>query len=156
MRRGARGSGGSTWRRREIVRQVATVLDAAHAAGIVHRDIKPDNIYIVPDAELAGGERARVLDFGIAKLAGGDGTAMTVAGTMMGTPAYMAPELWTDAGSASGATDVYALGCVLYELVCGAPPFRAGSLAEACKAHVSDVPPRRARRAPTCRRRSTR
>jgi tRNA A-37 threonylcarbamoyl transferase component Bud32 len=123
----------------EIGRQIAGVLDAAHAAGIVHRDLKPDNIFLAPDSELAGAERAKVLDFGIAKLAGSD--AKTAAGTMMGTPAYMAPELWTDASTASGATDVYALGCMLYELVCGRPPFRASSLAEACKAHVDAPPP---------------
>jgi hypothetical protein len=72
-------------------RQVANVLPAAHAAGITHRDLKPDNLCLAPDAEVLGGERVKVLDFGIAKLAGEVGVK-TSTGLVMGTPKYMSPE----------------------------------------------------------------
>jgi serine/threonine protein kinase len=125
--------------------QLAGVLEATHAAGIIHRDLKPDNVFLVPDAELSRGVRVKVLDFGIAKLAPGaetDATALTTSNTSMGTPSYMAPELWSDAASADARTDVYALGCVLFEIGCGRPPFVAASIGEACNKHMHEVPPR--------------
>src|SRR5262249_39849854 len=92
----------------DIGRQVASILEATHAAQITHRDLKPDNIFLVQDAELASGERVKILDFGIAKL----GTAIGLTGTgMLGTPVYMAPEQWTDAGKVDGRADIYAVGC---------------------------------------------
>src|SRR3954454_2598860 len=75
-----------------LMRQVASTLGAAHARGIIHRDLKPENIYIVRDPEVPGGERAKVLDFGIAKLAGTDVGVKTQTEAMLGTPAFMSPE----------------------------------------------------------------
>ncbi|MBA2540476.1 MAG: protein kinase, partial [Deltaproteobacteria bacterium] len=121
----------------DLARQVTSILDATHAAGIIHRDLKPDNVFVVSDAEL--GERVRILDFGIAKL--GDVQA-TAASMSMGTPAYMPPELWKDAATSGPATDVYALGCVLFELCCGRPPFIVTAVSEACGRHLSEIPPR--------------
>ncbi len=120
-----------------IARQIVSVLDATHAAGIVHRDLKPDNIFLVSDAEL--GERVRILDFGIAKLVDVKATSASMS---MGTPAYMPPELWKDAATSDAATDVYALGCVLFELCTGRPPFIVTAVAEACGRHLSEIPPR--------------
>ena len=112
-------------------------LEAAHAAGLVHRDIKPANIM------LAGGE-VKVLDFGIARA---DGTAArTTTGTVLGTPAYLSPE--QAAGHPAGpASDLYSLGCVLFEMLTGSPPFTAESqLALAYRQVYEDPGPPSARR----------
>src|SRR5689334_1240848 len=112
----------------DVGRQVAGVLDATHAAGIIHRDLKPDNVFLVPDAELPSGERAKVLDFGIAKL-GTVGITSTSVGSM-GTPLYMSPEQWRSVAKVDGRTDAYSLGCVVFEMACGRPPFLAESMGE--------------------------
>jgi hypothetical protein len=108
-----------------IVRQVASTLATAHAAGIVHRDLKPGNIFLVRDPEVAGGERAKVLDFGIAKLADDSAGVKTKSWAVLGTPKYMAPEQCRGAGYVDARSDVYSLGCVLFTLIVGAPPFDA-------------------------------
>ena len=124
----------------DICRQIASVLEATHAAGITHRDLKPDNIFIVPDAELASGERVKVLDFGIAKLTDG---SLNITGTSnaMGTPAYMSPEQWRSSGKVDGRADVYSLGCVAFELATGRPPFLCESIGDACDKHLNTMPP---------------
>ena len=129
----------------EIGRQIASVLAATHAAGITHRDLKPDNIFLVPDAELATGERVKILDFGIAKLTS-VGAGMTATGNSMGTPGYMAPEQWSNAATADGRADIYSLGCVMFEVCTGATPFAATTIAEACTKHLTELPPRAASR----------
>ncbi len=109
-----------------FARQIASALAAAHAHGIVHRDLKPDNVMIVADPEAVGGERVKVLDFGIAKLArdvAGDSATATRTGSIMGTPLYMSPEQCSGAASLDGKADVYSLGAVLYHVACGRPPF---------------------------------
>jgi predicted Ser/Thr protein kinase len=126
----------------EICRQIAGVLDAVHAVGITHRDLKPDNIFLVPDHELASGERIKVLDFGIAKLTGTIGNHAPQTRGTMGTPAYMAPEQWNNAADVDGRADVYSLGCVMFEMACGRPPFPASSIGEACTHHLHTTPPR--------------
>jgi len=129
----------------QIVRSVARALHAAHEQGIVHRDIKPDNIFIVPDPEMPTGERIKLLDFGIAKL-GSDGTApgLTRTGAVMGTPLYMSPEQCRGAGTVDRRSDLYALGCILYELLCGRPPFVAEGAGDLIARHLyfQPEPPR--------------
>lgn len=108
-----------------IARQIAGALQAVHAKGIIHRDLKPDNIILVADSEVSGGERAKVLDFGIAKLLHGSesGRGLTNTGAVVGTPAYMAPEQCGMRMPVSDRTDVYALGVMLFEMLAGKPPF---------------------------------
>ncbi len=126
----------------DIGRQIASVLEATHSAGVTHRDLKPDNVFLVPDRELPCGQRVKVLDFGIAKLTGTlAGASPRTMGTL-GTPAYMAPEQWGDASKVDWRADLYSLGCLAFELACGRPPFVASNLAEACAQHLHDAPPR--------------
>jgi tRNA A-37 threonylcarbamoyl transferase component Bud32 len=120
--------------------QIASVLGATHAAHITHRDLKPDNIFVVQDAELANRERVKILDFGIAKL--GTTTGLTATGGMMGTPGYMAPEQWDNAAKVDGSVDVYAVGCIAFKMCCGRPPFEAASIPQAYVQHLKEVPPR--------------
>jgi serine/threonine-protein kinase len=126
-------------------RQVAGALGAAHKQGIVHRDLKPDNIMVVPDPDVLGGERAKILDFGIAKLLDRESDTLpgvqTKSGRIMGTPAYMAPEQCRGAGKVDARADIYALGCVLYALVCGQPPFVFEGTGDLIAAHLNLPPP---------------
>jgi eukaryotic-like serine/threonine-protein kinase len=125
-----------------IARQISSALVAAHAAGIVHRDLKPDNVILVPDDEVAIGERAILLDFGIAKLVGSQGASQkTRTGMMMGTPSYMSPEQCRGAGEVDQRTDVYALGCILFEMLAGRPPFVAEGAGEVVGMHQFVDPP---------------
>ena len=125
-----------------ITRQAAGSLDAAHAAGIVHRDLKPDNMYIIRDPEAPGGERPKILDFGIAKL--GDEVpdrAVTQTGAVMGTPLYMSPEQCNGAARVDHRADIYALGCVLFHLATGKPPFDLPGVGAIISAHLRERPP---------------
>jgi serine/threonine protein kinase len=123
----------------EIVRQLASALAAAHAAGVVHRDLKPDNIFLVPDPCVPSGERVKVLDFGLAKLARNDGH--TAAKLVFGTPRYMSPEQTRSAAIVDARSDIYALGCVMFELVTGVPPFD-GEVIDVVRAHQQRKPQR--------------
>ena len=125
----------------DVGRQIANILEATHAEGITHRDLKPDNVFLVRDAELASRERVKILDFGIAKLTGtlAGGSPKTM-GTM-GTPGYMAPEQWGDSAKVDWRADVYSLGCLAFEMACGRPPFVAATFAEAFTKHLSEPPP---------------
>jgi tRNA A-37 threonylcarbamoyl transferase component Bud32 len=120
-----------------LLAPIADALDAAHAAGVIHRDLKPDNIMVSDSG------RVFVLDFGIAKLAptgdAGPGT-LTGRGTWLGTPAYMAPEQWSSDG-ATAASDRYALGVIAYELLAGAHPFTASNVAAMMEQHFRAAVP---------------
>jgi serine/threonine-protein kinase len=122
---------------RRVFRQICEALEAAHRQGIVHRDLKPDNIWIAEPQH--GDSFAKLLDFGIAKLMGeGDAKSKTQTGTMMGTPAYMAPEQCRGEGI-DPRTDIYALGCILYEMFAHRLPFDGG-FAELITHHLITVP----------------
>jgi serine/threonine protein kinase len=129
-----------------ITREVADALAAAHARGIVHRDLKPDNLFLARDGSSWRNERTKVLDFGIAKLnARHTGVSPQTGGMAEGTPAYMAPEeCRADGGEVDHRADIYALGTVLYHMLCGAPPFVDQAQLEVCVMHVTQppVPPR--------------
>jgi Protein kinase domain len=116
-----------------IVAQVADALDAAHAAGLVHRDVKPANVLI-------GGEHAYLSDFGITRVQASD-TRITDSGNWIGTVDFMAPEHLRGEPTDARA-DVYALGCVLYTALTGLPPFRRGTVPATITAHLHDPPPR--------------
>jgi serine/threonine-protein kinase len=116
-----------------IVDQVAGALDAAHAAGLVHRDVKPANV-------LLSGEHAYLADFGLTRLIGTD-DHLTTAGHFLGTVDYMAPEQFRNE-AVDARTDVYALGCVLYAALTGAPPFPRETVPQTMLAHMHDEPPR--------------
>lgn len=125
----------------EILAPVCDVLSVAHAAGIVHRDIKPDNIFL---HRTAHGEVVKLLDFGIARLESEDtapGLPLKTAG-VLGTPAYIAPERLLGR-LYNGSSDVYALSVVLYEMLCGRVPFRSDEDAPFAVAHmhVNEPPP---------------
>jgi serine/threonine protein kinase len=122
--------------------QVADALACAHAARILHCDVKPDNVLVLREPGLAGWPRAKLIDFGVARFLGEPGPGEDV---VSGTPAYMAPEQWH--GEATPLSDIYALGCVLYELVGGRPPF-VGSYSEIMAAHLEQQPVHPARLRP--------
>lgn len=116
-----------------VIGQIAAALDAAHRAGLVHRDVKPSNILITAD------DFAYLIDFGIAR--GGDDTGLTTDGAAIGTFAYMAPERLED-GDYDARADVYSLACVLYECLTGSKPFPGTSVERQIAAHLSAPPPR--------------
>jgi serine/threonine protein kinase, bacterial len=116
-----------------IVRQVACALDAAHASGVTHRDVKPENILITGD------DFAYLVDFGIARA--GTDQGITQTGMAMGTYKYMAPERFTG-NEVTYRSDIYALACVLGECLTGSPPFRADSIERLVAAHLMEPAPR--------------
>src|SRR3954452_21122060 len=125
----------------DVSRQIASILDATHRQGVIHRDLKPDNIFLVHADERASGERVKVLDFGIAKLSGTLSSASPKTSGTMGTPAYMAPEQWSDSSQVDWRADPYSLGCVMFEMACGRPPFVAATIPEAYTKHAHVKPP---------------
>ncbi|HEX4172483.1 MAG TPA: serine/threonine-protein kinase, partial [Acetobacteraceae bacterium] len=116
-----------------ITAQVASALDAAHAEGLVHRDVKPENVLLTHD------DFAYLVDFGIAH-AGGD-ASVTASGSLVGSCTYMATERFTG-GHVGAQADVYSLACVLYECLTGRPPFDCEELPQLMAAHMFSPPPR--------------
>jgi TolB-like protein len=126
-----------------ITSQVASALDYAHACGIIHRDVKPENILLTDD-------EAVVADFGIARAiecgaieqgSGGSAPRLTETGFALGTPAYMSPEQASGTDRIDARTDIYALACVLYEMLAGEPPFRGPTAQAVAARHAVDSPP---------------
>jgi serine/threonine protein kinase len=125
--------GALPWREAlDIGLQACAGLEHAHAAGIVHRDIKPQNLLWRSDGVV------KVSDFGIAQTV--EGTALTATGLVLGTLPYVAPERLRGRGPVTGAADVYALGAVLYELIAGRPPYRAMAVGDLLDAQTNGVP----------------
>jgi serine/threonine-protein kinase len=128
-----------------IAHGVASALRAAHRVGVIHRDLKPDNVFLVPDPD-GGVDRTKVLDFGIAKLADGASEHRnTMTGALIGTPLYMAPEQARAAAAIDHRADLYSLGCILYHMLTGRPPFVAEGAGEiiALQMFGEVVPPSR-------------
>ena len=102
-----------------VIGDIASALGAAHAHGIIHRDLKPANVMLVSDPSTMSGERAMVLDFGVAKLRSDE---LTKRGAVLGTPVYMALEQFRDSATVDGKADVFSLGCIAYQLLSGELP----------------------------------
>jgi serine/threonine-protein kinase len=121
----------------EIMRQVCAALDEAHNRNIVHRDVKPDNIIVNTTAQ---GVRAKVLDFGVAKLRDAPVTTLTQTGSVVGTPHYMSPEQCLGE-ELDHRSDIYSAGVVLYEMLCGVVPFNSPISTAVIVQHVNQMPP---------------
>ncbi len=127
----------------QIAMQAASAIGAAHEKGIVHRDLKPENLFLVPDPIAPGHDRVKVLDFGIAKLRGDltGGSVKTKTGSLLGTPQYMSPEQCR--GIPDGIdhrSDIYSFGIILYEMMCGSPPFVSEGLGDILLMHLTQLP----------------
>lgn len=125
----------------ELMGDICAGVGVGHKQGVVHRDLKPDNVIIAPPAAEGGREVAKVVDFGIAKLRDATGSLdLTQTGALLGTPLYMAPEQCR--GEQLGpSVDVYSLGAMLYEMLTGAPPFRANTVPAMISKHLNEEPP---------------
>ena len=124
-----------------IAMQIVDALQTAHAKGVIHRDLKPDNIYLIRRA--GTGDYVKILDFGLAKLLSGtEGqNHKTSSGSVLGTPHYMAPEQCEGRLNVDGRADLYSVGCVLYFMVTGELPFPGDGFAEVILKHISEPPP---------------
>ena len=125
--------------------QMTTALSEVHQNGIIHCVLKPSSIFIVQDPTVPGSERAKILDFGVAKLpAMGSSSLLQGRAGAIGAPEYMAPEQCRGGGSKiDHRADLYALGCILFEMLCGRPPFNGGGGGPAAimAAHLDETPP---------------
>jgi serine/threonine-protein kinase len=125
----------------EIVRQVSGALDAAHLQGVIHRDLKSDNIML---SQTNGGDWAKVLDFGIAKIQQPEGARdndITAANLVIGTPQYMSPEQCSQTGTIDARSDIYSLGVIVFEMLTGRVPFTGESPTMIMMKQVQDEPP---------------
>lgn len=123
----------------ELLRQTVAGLSSAHAAGVIHRDLKPANIFVVKLRDDA--RFIKLLDFGVAKRTAPNQSVRPTANVVVGTPMYMAPEQ-ASATSIGPFTDLYAVGCIAYELVMGRPPFLGTTVGEMLQMHQSAIPER--------------
>jgi serine/threonine-protein kinase len=125
----------------EIMTQVCRGLAAAHAKGIIHRDMKPENVWITPNPRMPGHDLVKILDFGIAKVSGNDGAAehLTRTGAIFGTPFYMSPEQALGRGL-DHRSDIYSVGVILYQLFTGKVPFKAETFMGILTQHITTMP----------------
>jgi serine/threonine-protein kinase len=121
----------------KILRQICDSLAEAHSYGMIHRDVKPSNIFLARQG--INCDFVKVLDFGLVKEEGSNATRLTADGTTAGTPAYMAPELATGAAY-DGRADIYSLGCIAYFLLTGTPVFEETTPVAVALAHVQKTP----------------
>jgi serine/threonine-protein kinase len=136
----------------ELACQTASALQAAHDKGIVHRDLKPDNLFLVRDQRFEDRELVKVLDFGIAKLRTdlSPSPVDTMAGTIWGTPTYMSPEQCRGVpDSVDHRSDIYSLGVIVYEAICGQPPFSSEGTGDLMMMHMSEEPEKLSRLEPS-------
>ena len=122
----------------EMMLQAAEALAEAHSIGIVHRDVKPSNLFVTWRAD--GSAIVKVLDFGISKSPTGTDLQLTQTQSLLGTPAYMSPEQMRSARMVDSRTDIWSLGCVMYEIIEGRRPFDADSFSEMCVKVAMDAP----------------
>ena len=124
-----------------MIREAASALDAAHARGLVHRDVKPGNILVVEGEGSEGRDLIYLSDFGLTKrLEGGTGGGLTQTGQFVGTVDYVAPEQ-IEGRAVDARTDVYSLACVLFECLTGSVPFERDTQVAALYAHLGEKPP---------------
>ncbi|CAN5341147.1 hypothetical protein BH11MYX1_BH11MYX1_37160 [soil metagenome] len=129
-----------TRRALHIGAQIASALAAAHAAGVIHRDLKPDNVMLT--LRLGDVDFVKLLDFGLAKMfAGGPSSVKTAAGVLLGTPQYMSPEACESRVAIDHRTDIYALGILLFQMMTGVLPFDGESMGEVLVKQVTQLPP---------------
>jgi eukaryotic-like serine/threonine-protein kinase len=131
-----------------FMRLICNSLGAAHEKGIVHRDLKPENIFIVRDRAVPGGERAKILDFGIAKLSGDEPGNQTRSDVLIGTPMYMSPEQCRGGAAIDHRSDIYAIACVMFTMLTGRPPFHSMGSGDLIAAHLREAPPLASSRVP--------
>jgi serine/threonine protein kinase len=123
-----------------LMRGICSGVGEAHRQGLMHRDLKPDNVIVTPPVQEGDPETAKVVDFGLAKLRDGAGAGLTQTGAVMGTLYYMSPEQCSGEDIDARA-DVYSLGAMLYEMLTGSPPFKANNLAALIAKHLHEPPP---------------
>ncbi|MCX5741885.1 MAG: protein kinase [Proteobacteria bacterium] len=119
--------------------QIASALGAAHASGVIHRDLKPDNVMLIP--RLGDPDFVKVLDFGLAKVFQTASAVQTAAGVLLGTPQYMSPEACESRGGIDHRTDIYALGVLLFQMMTGKLPFDGDTMGEVLVKQVTALPP---------------
>jgi len=124
----------------DIAIQISLALEAAHQQGVVHRDLKPDNIFLCAAAAGASSPTVKLLDFGVSKVAGHSLGTITQLGDLVGTPSYMAPEQGESPKNSDARSDLYSVGCILFEMLCGVRLF-AGNMAETLAAHQTSKRP---------------
>jgi len=126
----------------QLFDQMLDAMATAHAAGIVHRDLKPSNVVIIGAPDTVRDSKVKILDFGLAKLLedGGDGQKVTRTGSLLGTPLYMSPEQ-ASGKAATVQSDIYAIGCIMYECLTGRAPFAGETFYSVLMQHMETEPP---------------